>query len=506
MDAPTKLSNAHFLPMSQPKSVNLRGEQYTHDITAKQSVAVVSIEEPVLKAPVRYVQWQHRIGGDDQLVARSRLPRLSESWAAAVLAGPGRHQNEVSRYQYHSMLGQADGAVEPSSWQLRLQQQSLDMNITLSSGRKVALQWRNESGLMTAQIQGQTHGVSVQRTSMDSQISAPLSDREQQQLSDFIKRLEGVAKQLEQGRLDFASLGLTELTDIDSLRFELRSGNGQRLVLDYQQDEHQRQLELDWNGHRLDLSVAVSRWGKTLQPEQRESSLQQYLALIESGLRQGKVSDTVRDMIRQSFSVLQQADTDALSQPSSIGFTGAVQQLMTGVADFSLQYQSVIEKPNPDPSKSHEKVSTRLQLQQLTEVNQQGSQLKLRQTQRYQLDASYYQPIDGLKAPDFGSQSYRYISLSEQSERVVEADYQQGQLQRLQVLDEHQWQQREQSYRAGELVSDEQQGDHQARLYDLTDVLRLEPLNNLELQQHQYEDALLSALVIQRPKAALQPF
>lgn len=464
---------------------------------------------PLLESPRLYVQWQQR--DKDGVALRSdlsRMPKLSDAWSQAA-TGSGRGHSDISRYQYASLLPDMDGPIEQPKWLLRTEEQALDINLTLRSGRQVSLQWRQESGVVEASVNGQKQGMKAERTSFDSHISAPLSDAEQQQLAELMQRIDGLASELEQGNFDLSKLGLVEGSQLASLRIQFSNDSGQKLELEFQQDEQQRQLKLDWNGHQLDLTVATAGWGSALNAEQSAASLQQYLQLIDSGLSDGKVKDGVRDrdavrnMVAQAFELLQQPTAAGGSLDRGIvAMTGAAQNLMTGVADFSLHYQSPVERPNPDSSKRHEKVATQLKLQQHTEVNQQGSQLQLRQTQLYQLDASFYEAAPGLDAPDFGSQSYRYVTLSQRSERMVEADYQQGQLQRLQVLDDYQWQRREQTYLADELVADEQRGDHQQHLHELTELVAREHQPGEQLNRQLVND-LLGALVLQPPKAAI---
>ncbi|ASP38060.1 hypothetical protein CHH28_04900 [Bacterioplanes sanyensis] len=471
--------------------------------TARQQPKPADVQAlPLLQSPRIIVQWQQQ--DNDGIALRSdlsRLPSFNDAWRGAMKS-VGHQVSDISRYQYSSLLPTKQEQIEPTKWLLRTEQQALDIHLTLRSGRQVSLQWRQQSGVVEAEVNGQPQGMMVQRASLDSDISAPLSEAEQKQLSELMQRIDGLASELENGNFDLSALDLAQWSQLASLRIQFRNDSGQTLQLAFQQDDQQRQLKLDWNGHQLDLTVATAGWGSALNREQAANSLQQYLQLIESGLSDGKVNDAVRDMVAAALAMLQQPSAAANQDRSIVAMTGAAQTLMTGVADFSLHYQSPIERPNPDPSKRHEKVSTQLQLQQHTEVHSQGLNLQLRQTQLYQLDASYYLPVKGFDEPDFGSQSYRYVTLSQRSERIVEADYQQGQLQRLQRWDDYQWQQREQTYLADRLVADEQRGDHQARFYELTELVtrQYQPGSVLD---GELVDELLGGLVVQQPKAAI---
>ncbi len=392
----------------------------------------------------------------------------SGSYVAAMLE-QGLQQFE-SRSGSYSWVN--DGIREPLTETGRVtmlygyREERLSFSLTTRSGVTLNLGINHQTGEGRLE-DGRIINVDQWLTSFTA--DAQLTLQERKDVLKLATSLEGAAaRYLSTGRFDLSALGLDKLESFSSLQIEMHGAGDDKgadlLALDYQDSEETRTLSVLLHKDQLDLQLNKDGWAVLGSRDQRQQSLEEYLLLIEDSARRGGTGAEQTDLMQDAFRLLHHLDKEEqiaaqeeeiiAETPTGIdvNYAAAGLRALSGLEDFHFSFVADITQPNPDPAKEYEKVSFELSIsQQTTGLTGDPGQLQVEQTQSYQMQASYYEPLLWLKAVDFVNQSYRYIETEATATKVTGIGYDDFNLTGLFSQSQNEWQEHTRTYVEGVL-------------------------------------------------------
>ena len=315
-----------------------------------------------------------------------------------------------------------------------------------------------------------------------------LTQQERKDVLALATSLEGAAaRYLSTGRFDLSTLGLDKLGSFSSLQVEMQGAGSDKsadlLKLDYRDREETRTLSVLLHKDQLDLQLNKDGWAILGSRDQRQQSLEEYLLLIEDSARRGDADAEQTDLMQDAFRLLHHLDKEeqiAAQEEETIAetptgidvnYAAAGLRALSGLEDFRFSFVADITQPNPDPAKEYEKVSFELSFSQQTKgFTGDPGQLQVEQTQSYQMQASYYEPLLWLNEVDFVNQSYRYIETEATATKVTGIRYDDFNLTGLFSRSQNEWQERTRTYVEGVLDGDSTDGAANDDIRDFTEA------------------------------------
>lgn len=358
---------------------------------------------------------------------------------------------------------------------------SFKLSLTLKSGATVDFTLTNQTGFAKDKETG-TYARVNQWVTEFSVTGEPLSDDDREQLAQLSNAFNDAANQyLSTGKFSLAVFSPQRMSSISTLSMTIQGGNntaGDKLTLNFSDDDLQRSLNISLNGDKLNLSLEKTGWALVAGPEQKDQSLEEYLQLIRDSAGWGNGSDTQLALMLDAFRLLhadEPADSDTSDRApidaAQFGASGAGLRALTGLADFSFSFSARIETPNDHELRLHEKISFELDFAQDTRGESRSTgELALEQTQAYRMSASYYELLPWLDMVDFDKQNYRYIETHATATQVTRLSYQDFRLADATYQHQNEWSERQRTYILGNLDSDLRKGDANQVLRDFSQL------------------------------------
>lgn len=288
----------------------------------------------------------------------------------------------------------------------------LSLSLTTKSGATLSFTFRLEKG---EGYDGKESGVRFQTLAVDFELDGKLSKTEQKQLGSLAEGLNQLANDYFSGRQPrMADLGLNDITVLSKLDLSLDGERLPDLKLSLTDSDQSRDIKASFNGDQVEMSVDKLSLIGASDSDRRQAALAHYRQMLVEGVGRAKGQSEQQAFMLDAFDLLhgpvEQAQTQhILSEAESM--------MLTGLADFMFQFEGRIHRQNTHPRRSDQMEQFTLKLGQETQLKQDGVlDREVDQRQTWELDASYFKPLQNWTFVDFQNQNYRYYELSERAE------------------------------------------------------------------------------------------
>jgi len=263
-----------------------------------------------------------------------------------------------------------------------------------------------------------------------------LSKEELEQVQAFAQSInQASANYFDTGGVDFEALDLASFSQFSAIELSfLTNGDGsgdQHFKLNYEDSTQVRSIDVNQNGDTSQISINKTSLGITMPGDQQQQALEEYLTLLTNSAKEAHANQSAATLMLSVFSLgfdelLADQEVDQQSgspEPITLASTTdnqAVKNGLVGLPDFDFSFDSKIEHPNA-AEQPNEYVGFSLESSLKTQMddNKSNDTSTITQTQKYDLSAAYYQPLDHLDDVDFNNQNYKYIELDRSSEKVT---------------------------------------------------------------------------------------
>ena len=263
-----------------------------------------------------------------------------------------------------------------------------------------------------------------------------LSKEELEQVQAFAHSInQASAHYFDSGGVDFEALDLASFSQFSAIELSfLTNGDGsgdQHFKLNYEDSTQVRSIDVNQNGDASQISINKTSLGITMPGDQQQQALEEYLTLLTNSAEEAHANQSSSALMLSVFSLGfdellggEQVDQQSgPTKPITLAATTdnqAVKNGLVGLPDFDFSFDSKIEHPNA-AEQPNEYVGFSLESSLKTQMddNKSNDTSSITQTQKFDLSAAYYQPLDHLDEVDFNNQNYQYIELDRSSEKVT---------------------------------------------------------------------------------------
>jgi len=273
-------------------------------------------------------------------------------------------------------------------------------------------------------------------TRVEFEFEGQLSAEELEQVQAFAQSInQASANYFDSGGVDFEALDLASFSQFSAIEMSfLTNGDGsgdQHFKLNYEDSTQVRSIDVNQNGDASQISINKTSLGMTMPGDQQEQTLEEYLTLLTNSAKEAHANQSAAALMLSVFSLGfdellagQEVDQQSGSpEPITLAATTdnqAVKNGLVGLPDFDFSFDSKIEHPNA-AEQPNEYVGFSLESSLKTQMddNKSNDTSAITQTQKFDLSAAYYQPLDHLDDVDFNNQNYQYIELDRSSEKIT---------------------------------------------------------------------------------------
>jgi len=263
-----------------------------------------------------------------------------------------------------------------------------------------------------------------------------LSKEELEQVQAFAQSInQASAHYFDSGGVDFEALDLASFSQFSAIELSfLTNGDGsgdQHFKLNYEDSLQVRSIDVNQNGDASQITINKTSLGMTMPGDQQEQALEEYLTLLTNSAKEAHANQSAAALMLSVFSLgfdelLAGQEVDQQSGPTkpiTLAATTdnqAVKNGLVGLPDFDFSFDSKIEHPNA-AEQPNEYVGFSLESSLKTQMddNKSNDTSAITQTQKFDLSAAYYQPLEHLDDVDFNNQNYKYIELDRSSEKIT---------------------------------------------------------------------------------------
>ena len=245
-----------------------------------------------------------------------------------------------------------------------------------------------------------------------------------------------------------------------------------QLEIDYSDNDTDRTINVNFLGHKSQLNIDKTSLALTATEQQRQQGIQQYLSLLDSSAQEAHAKDSATNVMKQVFEAGFSNLVEEEKDPKDLNDT---QQLhnrsLVALPDFNFSFDSKIETPNEE-NRPLEYEGFKLNISMATQIEQDEDSDKVTatQTQKFELSAAYYTPLEGLDAPDFKDQNYNYTVLERSSEKVTNVESDKGEVKSANTLESGENKRVGLEYRMGKMVDEDIDTNNFLELTDFTEL------------------------------------
>ena len=361
----------------------------------------------------------------------SRLSQLLNS-------GEKNYEQDIRQYSnYDIYMGQKDNGADINIEGFTDLEYKKDASLTITLKTK-------DGDTINFSLQGyKGYGKSEDSTSsifkgikVSFEFEGTLSEKEKKEIEAFTQNIDQLMDQLySDSNLDLGQLDLGSLTTFSEASLSFKPSpfgevTDTKLELNYSDNDAQRAINVNFLGHKSQLTIDKSSLALTATEQQRQQSIQDYLSLLDSSAREAHAQDSATNVLKQVFEA---GFTNLVEKETDPKDLNEAQQLhnksLVALPDFDFSFDSKVETPNAE-NRPLEYEGFALDLSMTTQINQEKDSDKVTavQTQKFELSAAYYTPLPGLDTVNFDEQNYQYTVLERSSEKVTTVESDKGEV------------------------------------------------------------------------------
>lgn len=416
---------------------------------------------------------------------------LSLNLARFLDNGETSAAQSVTQYRY-TTLNEQTSPIDPAKFKVDHNDPESELRLSLKtkSGDTLTFIIRRESGYGHDGVEA---GIGFQTLSVEFQLDGKLSQKEQDELGGLAAGLNRLANDYFSGEgASLADLGLANISIVSELSLSMKDGKMPGLELTLTENDRSRNIELNYLGNHAELSMDKVALIGNSEGDRRQAALAHYRQMLSEGVDRAEGGKDQKALLLDAFDMLHGPVEETLGQHE---LSPAESMMVTGLPDFSIHFEGRTVMQNTHPGRQDQAERFSLTLAQETRFKQDGVfDRRVDQRQLWELDASYFKPLDHWDFVDFQNQNYQYYELSERAEIRTLSGLDDGEVYGVQSRTfESRFDAQE--YRLGELVDWTTRTRDLSEVRDFTTRLRNldDQLNKVKLEELLLDPAELSS-------------
>ena len=335
---------------------------------------------------------------------------------------------------------------------------------------------------------------SFQGVQVSLNVEGQLSKDESAQLNDLAAKLEQLTIGfLQQGDSSLSQFDFSEFNLMEEIHLKFEKHGEALLSFNYTDTDLYRSIEVDMGGAKSEITIDKTSLGLSFSAEQQANAKRAYMSLLQESATEAKSRNDVammQSVFNLGFESLSVENKDQLAQPTkTVKLSEPAQSSLIALPDFDFNYRSRMSKPNA-VSQPNEYQGFEMNLSLTTKLSENKNTGKgdIVQTQKFDLEGAYYEPLDHLESVDFEEQNYKHTTFSRSAEKVSHLSLQAGAIESLLVAEQGESEKNTRVYEQGRLVDE---------IKDSLEFASYRDVSELAQEQNRIQDReILQALII----------